>query len=72
MSDKTFNEEREEFRAKVEQRMGEMGVNLMACRTCGEPIFFLKTHADKWQPIDLYLESHFANCPGAAQHRRPR
>ena len=65
MTDKTFNEEREEFRAKVVRQMAEMGIDILACRSCGDPIVFMKTTSGKWQPVDLYLESHFANCPGA-------
>lgn len=55
------------------------------CRSCGHPIVWFKTDAGKNIPIDAEtvlaedttLElprhvSHFATCPHADQHRRPR
>lgn len=55
------------------------------CRSCGAMIIWFKTTAGKNIPIDAAtvlpedytLElprhiSHFATCPQAAQHRRPR
>jgi hypothetical protein len=55
------------------------------CRTCAAKIIFLETAAGKRMPVDADTvepgdelfdasrhTSHFAVCPGAAQHRRPR
>lgn len=51
------------------------------CRSCGAPIFWMVTKADKKMPLDIrsarleedgtrtYL-SHFATCPQADQHRK--
>jgi hypothetical protein len=66
----TGHEEREELRKKVVTQFAEMGIDTQACRSCGEPIVFMKTTKGKWQPVDLYLESHFANCPAAKEYRR--
>ncbi len=43
-----------------------------ACRSCGATVFWIETHRAKWMPVDRDGTSHFANCPHAAQHRRPR
>ena len=66
----TRNEEREALRDKVVVQFAEMGIETQPCRSCGEPIVFMKTTRGKWQPVDLYLESHFANCPGAKEFRQ--
>lgn len=57
------------------------------CRSCGADIVWFRTKAGKRMPVDeattqptdredqLDLErhtSHFATCPDADQHRRPR
>lgn len=57
------------------------------CRSCDAPIVWFKTKAGKVMPVDesstyptdredqLDLtrhKSHFATCPNANQHRRPR
>jgi hypothetical protein len=55
------------------------------CRSCGAAIVWFKTSAGKNMPVDaagvtqedLVLDltrhtSHFATCPQANQHRRPR
>ena len=62
--------EREAFRKKVEEQMHAMGIQTKECRDCGEPIIFLPTNKGKFQPVDMFLESHFANCPGADKFRR--
>lgn len=58
---------------------------IMRCRSCHARIIWFKTDAGKNMPVDadtveadddeLDLErhvSHFATCPQADQHRRPR
>jgi hypothetical protein len=50
------------------------------CRSCGAPIWWIVTDAGKYMPVDPNpdgdvtqpLLSHFATCPAATQHRRPR
>ena len=68
--EKTGNQEREDFRAKVVAQLAEMGIDVGVCRNCNEPIIFLKTTKGKWQPVNMYLESHFSDCPGAREFRR--
>jgi len=66
----TGNEERENLKKTVMEKFAAMGIDNDHCRSCGEPIIFLKTTRGKWQPVDFYLESHFANCPNAKEYRR--
>lgn len=43
------------------------------CRSCGAEIEWKKTAAGKLMPVDKDTgESHFATCPNAASHRKPR
>lgn len=58
------------------------------CRSCGAKIIWLKTKAGKAMPVDSATItesdaapqydatqghiSHFATCPNAAKHRKPR
>ena len=46
------------------------------CKSCGAPIAWVKTTAGKNMPVDTsaehYGESHFAHCPNADAHRKPR
>lgn len=53
------------------------------CTSCGAPIAWIVTPGGKRMPIalrgatrnlvgELEGESHFADCPNADQHRRPR
>lgn len=67
---KSLNQEREEFRGIVVERLAEMGIDVGTCRKCGEPIIFLKTTKGRWQPVNMYLESHFSDCPAAGDFRR--
>jgi hypothetical protein len=66
----TGAQEREDFRSRVELAIKTLGIETRPCSRCDEPLIFMKTHAGKWQPVDMYLESHFANCEGAAEFRR--
>lgn len=66
----TGNQERDEFRAKVIEKLAEMGIDVSTCSKCGDPIIFLKTTRGKWQPVNMFLESHFSDCPGANDFRR--
>lgn len=47
-----------------------------SCRSCGAPVVFVRTQSGRWMPVeangDKRGESHFAHCPQAAEHRRPR
>lgn len=46
------------------------------CRSCEAMIAWIVTPAGKRMPVEtrgaIRGESHFAHCPNAAQHRRPR
>ncbi len=66
----TGAQEREEFRNRVILAIKVMGIETKPCSRCDEPLIFMKTHTGKWQPVDMYLESHLANCPGAGSFRR--
>jgi hypothetical protein len=59
----------------------------VACRSCGAPIVWFRTKAGKRMPVDAATTkptdaehqldltrhiSHFATCPNADSHRRPR
>lgn len=49
------------------------GQAVQKCAKCPAMIFFHKTEAGKFIPINKEtLESHFADCPAAAQFRRPK
>lgn len=42
------------------------------CRSCRAPIFWILTPAGKPMPVDPDGKSHFATCPDASKHRKPR
>lgn len=49
------------------------GTPLRACRSCGAGIFWIVTALGKKMPVNgVAKTSHFATCPNAKQHRRPR
>lgn len=48
------------------------GTRPSSCRSCDARIFWIKTSSGKSMPVDQDGASHFATCPNAAQHRRPR
>lgn len=63
----------------------DANVGYPKCRSCGAEIIWLETAAGKAMPCDLVginpdsrlfdpkvHRSHFATCPNANQHRRPR
>lgn len=65
--------------------MSKEHTDIVSCRSCGEDIVFLRTaagrpmpvNADTVEPGDTDYEhgrhvSHFATCPAADQHRKPR
>lgn len=66
----TGAQENERFREEVVRRLAAAGIEVQECRSCGDPILFLKTNAGKWQPLNMGLESHFGDCPEANKHRR--
>ena len=62
-----------------------MSHNQVPCRSCGQYIVFLPTASGKSMPVDAETVdeaddafdhkrhvNHFATCPQADQHRRPR
>lgn len=46
--------------------------NLGHCRTCGAEVAWCRTPAGRPAPVNMDGVSHFATCPQADQHRRPR
>lgn len=65
--------------------MSQEQSDVVACRSCGQDIVFLRTasgkqmpvNADTVEPGDTEYEhgrhvSHFSTCPHANDHRRPR
>ena len=42
------------------------------CKTCDARIFWVETDAGKRMPVDPDGSSHFATCPDANAHRKPR
>jgi hypothetical protein len=52
------------------------GATPVLCRSCGDSVFWILTPNMKRMPIDAFGahkgESHFATCPQADQHRKPR
>ena len=46
--------------------------NVGQCRSCGAPMVWCITPAGKRSPLNRDGVSHFATCPSASAHRRPR
>lgn len=54
----------------------------VACASCNAPIWWIVTRAGQRMPLScstaverdgkLFAQSHFADCPSANQHRRPK
>jgi len=45
--------------------------NGSTCSTCGAPIDWRKTNANKWTPIDAGTHTpHWSTCPTAELHRK--
>ena len=42
------------------------------CRSCGAPMIWTVTAAGKRMPLNPDGTSHFASCPNAAEHRKPK
>lgn len=42
------------------------------CRSCGSAIYWCRTKRGSRMPVDPEGTSHFATCPDADEHRRPR
>lgn len=60
-----------EIRKIVADRLKEItGIEPMPCRSCGEPIVFVKTVRGGAMPLDLELRNHFLTCPKDDEHRR--
>lgn len=62
------------------------GTSSATCRSCQATIYWILTAASKRMPVDCAIEggapptatsggqglSHFATCPQASEHRKPR
>jgi hypothetical protein len=48
------------------------GEPIRSCRSCGASIYWILTASGKRMPVDPDGTSHFATCPNAAHHRKPR
>lgn len=44
--------------------------DLGICRSCGAPIWWIRTKAGKRAPVDADGTNHFATCPQADQWRK--
>ncbi len=42
------------------------------CAGCKARIFWAKTEAGKWIPLDTDLKPHFATCPMSQRFRKPK
>lgn len=42
------------------------------CRSCGAGILWWHTRHGRWAPYDLDGTPHFATCPSAHKHRKPK
>lgn len=51
---------------------GWVVTDLGQCRSCKAPVLWLITTRQHRMPWSLAGVSHFADCPTADQHRRPR
>jgi hypothetical protein len=60
----------DELDDQVREKLEEANIAISECKDCGEDIIFLKTKKDKWMPLDMNLEPHWAKCPGATKFRR--
>lgn len=71
--------------ADDERKLEKHERRIVRCRTCQARIIFLETNKGNRMPVDAYTveaddelfdpsrhTSHFAVCPGADKHRRPR
>lgn len=43
-----------------------------ACRSCSATIYWIQTDKGRLMPVDPDGTSHFATCPNASEHRKPR
>ncbi len=48
------------------------GTREARCKSCGASIFWIVTTFGRRMPVDGDGLSHFATCPDAAKHRRPK
>lgn len=48
------------------------GTPKKSCLSCGAAIWWIVTERGKKMPLDADGTSHFATCPNAASHRKPR
>jgi hypothetical protein len=48
------------------------GTPARVCKSCPTVIFWIRTVAGKAMPVNEQGISHFADCPAANKHRRPR
>jgi hypothetical protein len=59
-----------DFDLRVEEKLLAAGISVSKCTACEESIIFLKTKQDKWMPLDMNLEPHWAKCPQRDKFRR--
>jgi len=48
------------------------GTPRRSCRSCAAIVFWIETSRGRKMPLDPDGTSHFATCPDAAHHRKPR
>lgn len=66
-----------EFEREVYQNISRM-LTIMGvaaeqpCRSCNQPIRFVKTKEGRAMPVDRDMKSHFVTCPDADKFRSKR
>lgn len=47
--------------------------DISSCSTCGAPLDWFRTNANKWTPLDAGTKRpHWETCPDAEVHRRQK
>lgn len=64
--------ERETLLRNIAQFLKVCGGGSIRCQSCGAKIWFFKSTAHKAVPYTAALLCHFADCPKADAHRKPR
>jgi hypothetical protein len=49
-----------------------VGTPAAQCRSCRAEVYWVLTAAGRRMPVNPDGVSHFATCPNAAKHRKPR
>jgi len=55
---------------EIENRLRQIGVEIVNCQKCGKEMFWVKTKNGKAAPITMKLINHFADCKFAKEFRK--